>query len=150
MGKKFTRICYFLFDTGFEIKSVIQTQFLYLRDSVWTLLIERRIEVQTIALSNCLLLFSHTAFIQLEIAKSRDSSPPITVAARSKPWNVFARSNTGFVGLNPTLGIDVCVRLFCVCVVLCVSTGLAMGWSSVQGIKPTVYKIKKLKICPCT
>jgi hypothetical protein len=44
---------------------------------------------------------------------------PITVAARSKAGNVFARSNTGIVGSNPTQGMDVCLRLFCVCVVLC-------------------------------
>jgi hypothetical protein len=36
---------------------------------------------------------------------------PITVAARSKPWTVFARSNTGIMGLNPTQGMDVCVHL---------------------------------------
>jgi hypothetical protein len=38
---------------------------------------------------------------------------PITVAARSKTWIVFARSNTRIVGSNPTRGMDVCVRLFC-------------------------------------
>jgi hypothetical protein len=43
---------------------------------------------------------------------------PITVAARSKAWTVFARSNTGIVGSNPTWGMDVYVRLFCVCAVL--------------------------------
>jgi hypothetical protein len=36
------------------------------------------------------------------------------VAALSKAWTVFARSNTGIVGSNPTWGVDVCVRLFCV------------------------------------
>jgi hypothetical protein len=46
-------------------------------------------------------------------------SPPITVAARSKAWTVFACSNTRFVGSNPTKGMDVCVRLFCVYVVPC-------------------------------
>jgi hypothetical protein len=29
-----------------------------------------------------------------------------------------------------------CVRLFCVCVVLCVGSGLAMDWSHVQGVLP--------------
>jgi hypothetical protein len=29
-------------------------------------------------------------------------------------WTVFTRSNTGIVGSNPTWGMDVCVRLFCV------------------------------------
>jgi hypothetical protein len=32
-----------------------------------------------------------------------------------------------------------------VCVVLCVGCGLATSWSPVQGVLPTVYKIKKLK-----
>jgi hypothetical protein len=41
---------------------------------------------------------------------------PITVAARSKAWNVFAHSNTGIVGSNPIQGMDVCLRLFFVCV----------------------------------
>jgi hypothetical protein len=39
----------------------------------------------------------------------------ITVAGRSKAWTVFARSNAGIVGSNPTQGMDVCVRLFSVC-----------------------------------
>jgi hypothetical protein len=34
---------------------------------------------------------------------------PITVAARSKTWNVFARSNAGIVGYNLIQGMDVCV-----------------------------------------
>jgi hypothetical protein len=33
----------------------------------------------------------------------------------SKAWTVFARSNTGVVGSNPTRGMDVCVSLFCLC-----------------------------------
>jgi hypothetical protein len=69
---------------------------------------------------------------------------PTTVAARYKAWTIFARSNTGVVGSNPTQDMDVCVHLFCVYVVLCVGSGLATGWSPVQGVLPTVYKIKKL------
>jgi hypothetical protein len=34
------------------------------------------------------------------------------------------------------------------CVVLCVRSGLATGWSPVQGVLLTVYKIKKLKKLP--
>jgi hypothetical protein len=34
-----------------------------------------------------------------------------------------------------------CVRLFCVSVVLRVGSGLATGWSLVQGILPTVYRV---------
>jgi hypothetical protein len=46
---------------------------------------------------------------------------PVTVDAHSKAWTVFARSNAGIVGSNPTQGTDVCVvcvysvfLLFCV------------------------------------
>jgi hypothetical protein len=52
---------------------------------------------------------------------------PFTVAARSKAYTVFARSNAMIVGSNFTQGMDVCVRLFCVCVILCVGSGLATG-----------------------
>jgi hypothetical protein len=34
---------------------------------------------------------------------------PIRVAARSKTSTVFARSNAGIVGSNPTQGMDVCI-----------------------------------------
>jgi hypothetical protein len=72
---------------------------------------------------------------------------PITVAARSKAWTVFALSNTEVMGSNPTRGMDVYVSLFCVCVV-CVGSGLATRWSPVQGVLWTVYRIKKLKKRP--
>jgi hypothetical protein len=55
------------------------------------------------------------------------SGEPITVAELSKARTVFARSNAGIVGSNPTQFMDVCVRLFCVCVVPCVNSGLATG-----------------------
>jgi hypothetical protein len=42
-----------------------------------------------------------------------------------KAWTVSARSNNGIVGSNPTWGMEVCVRLFCVWAVLCASSGLA-------------------------
>jgi hypothetical protein len=37
-----------------------------------------------------------------------------TVAERSKARNVFARLNAGIVDSDPTQGIDVYLRLFCV------------------------------------
>jgi hypothetical protein len=40
---------------------------------------------------------------------------PITVAERFKAWTVFTRSKTGIVVPIITRGMDVCVRLFCVC-----------------------------------
>jgi hypothetical protein len=70
----------------------------------------------------------------------------ITVTARCKAWTVFARSNAWIVGLNPAQGMNVCVVcVYSVCVVLCVGRGLATGWSTIQGVLPTVYRIKKLK-----
>jgi hypothetical protein len=63
---------------------------------------------------------------------------PLTVAARPKAWTVFARSNTGVVDSNPTRGMDVCMHLFCVCVALCIGSGLATGWSPVQGDLPCI------------
>jgi hypothetical protein len=62
----------------------------------------------------------------------------ITVAARPKAWNVFTRSKAGTVGSNPTQGIDVCLRLFCVCV----GNGLVMGWSPIQGALLTVLGLR--------
>jgi hypothetical protein len=62
------------------------------------------------------------------------------VYATSTSHTVCARSDAGIVGSNPTRGMDVCVRLFCVCVVLCVGSGLATGLSLVQGVLPSVYK----------
>jgi hypothetical protein len=43
------------------------------------------------------------------------------------------------------LALDVCVHLFCACVVLCAGSGHSTGWSPVQGVLPTVYTITKLE-----
>jgi hypothetical protein len=61
----------------------------------------------------------HTYILQLRVKL------PIT-ATRSKALTVFAHLNAGIVGLNPTQDMDVCARLFCVCVV-CVGSSLAAG-----------------------
>jgi hypothetical protein len=63
---------------------------------------------------------------------------------RSTVWNVFARSNTGIVGLNPTRGRAVCV--YSVFVLSCVGSGLTTGWSSVQIVLPIVCKIRHFLI----
>jgi hypothetical protein len=47
------------------------------------------------------------------------------------------------MGSNPTRDMDVYVRLFCVCVVLCVGSGLAAGSFPFQGVLPTVCRLKK-------
>jgi hypothetical protein len=72
----------------------------------------------------------------------------IIVAARFKVRTVFAHPNAGIVGSHPTRGTDASVRLFCVCAVLCVGSGLATGWSPVQRVQSTVNVIKKLKKWP--
>jgi hypothetical protein len=51
----------------------------------------------------------------------------MALAAPSKARTVFAHSNAGIVGSNPNEDMDVCVRLFYVCVVLCAGNCLAMG-----------------------
>jgi hypothetical protein len=63
---------------------------------------------------------------------------PITAAAWSKAWNLFVSSNAGIVCLTPTQGMDVCMYVHSVCVVLCVGSDLAAGWSPVQGVLPSV------------
>jgi hypothetical protein len=75
----------------------------------------------------------------------RTGRVPITEAARYNAWTVFAGSNAGIVGSDPTQGMDVCVRLFCVCVVVCEGSGLATGWSPVQGVLPTVCILRNWK-----
>lgn len=68
---------------------------------------------------------------------------PMTVASRFESWTVFVCSHTRVVGSNPIRAMDVCVYLFCVCAVLCVRSGLAMGCSPAQGVLPTVSRIKE-------
>jgi hypothetical protein len=58
---------------------------------------------------------------------------------------VFASSNNEVLGSNPTRDMYDCVCLFCVSVVLCVSSGLATGWSPAQGLLPTAYRNKNIK-----
>jgi hypothetical protein len=62
-------------------------------------------------------------------------------SARSKAWTVFVLTNAVVVSSNPSRGMDICVRLFCVYVVLSIGRGHATGWFPVQGVLPTVYKI---------
>jgi hypothetical protein len=37
------------------------------------------------------------------------------------------------------------MRLFCIYVVLCVGSGLVTGWSPIQGILPTMYRLRSWK-----
>jgi hypothetical protein len=63
---------------------------------------------------------------------------PTTMAAQSKAWTVFARSNAGNVGSNPIQGMDVCVCVYSVFFALCVGSGFATGLSPVQGVLASV------------
>jgi hypothetical protein len=58
---------------------------------------------------------------------------------------VFARSNTAVVGSIHTHGMNVHVCDYSVFMLSSVGSGPVTGWSPVQGVLPTVYKIKKLK-----
>jgi hypothetical protein len=53
-------------------------------------------------------------------------------SGRAKARHVFARSNTGIVGSNPTQGMDVCAYF-----VFVLGSGLATGRSPVQGVLPS-------------
>jgi hypothetical protein len=71
------------------------------------------------------------------------SSSPAKVSSRYFPTDPFTadhsgRANTGIVGSNPTQGMDVCLRVFCVCV----GSGLATVWSPVQGVLPIVLGLR--------
>jgi hypothetical protein len=95
----------------------------------------------------------------------RMSPQPITLAARSKAWTVFARSKAGIVGSNPNRGMDVCVCVYSVFVLFCVylealrradppskkSYWLCIGsrnWKSGQGPTKGCRTIIII-ICPC-
>jgi hypothetical protein len=45
-------------------------------------------------------------------------SQPVTVVARSKAWTVFASSDAGFMGSNPTQSMDVSVCMLEFCLLL--------------------------------
>jgi hypothetical protein len=76
----------------------------------------------------------------------------ITVTVCSKAWTLFAHSNAGIMGSNPTqdMHVYVCV-LFCVCVVLRVGSGLATDWSLVQGaeqraVEPLMNEMNEIQL----
>jgi hypothetical protein len=55
--------------------------------------------------------------------------------------NIFAGCNDGAVDSNPALGMDVCLFNYAF-VMPCIGSGLATGWSTVQGALSTAYKIQ--------
>jgi hypothetical protein len=65
----------------------------------------------------------------------------IMVAAQSKAWIVFARSNAGIMGSNPTQGMDVCVCIYSVFVFSCVY--LTALWRADHSSKESYSLCKK-------
>jgi hypothetical protein len=59
-------------------------------------------------------MFQDTKLIAEQFYKIQIRLLSITMAAWSKVWTVFARSNTGIVDSNPTRGMNVWMGLFCV------------------------------------
>jgi hypothetical protein len=59
-------------------------------------------------------------------------------------FDIFARSNTGIMRSNPTLGKDAFV--YSVFVFSCAASGLATSLSPVEGVVPTVYNIRSLRL----
>jgi hypothetical protein len=92
-------------------------------------------------------------FLQKTNKKSDRSSRSICEWCRSE-WphglrhelSSPARTMGSWVRIPLRTWMSVCV--YSVCVVLCVGSGLATGWSLVQGVLLTVYKIKKLRKRP--
>jgi hypothetical protein len=72
--------------------------------------------------------------------------PPTTAATPSKLRNIFACSNSGTVGSNPTRGKCICI--YCTYVLSSVGSSLATGWCLVQGILPNIYKFHSFLINP--
>jgi hypothetical protein len=70
-----------------------------------------------------------------DIFKQLSLIVPVTVAELSKACIVFARSEAGIVGSNPTQGMDVwcvcvCVCVcVCACIFLCLCTGKGLATS---------------------
>jgi hypothetical protein len=62
----------------------------------------------------------------------------------SDTW-AFCQKNEGsveikqrLIKMDPTQGMDVCVCIYSVCVVLCVGSGLATDLSLIQGVLPSI------------
>jgi hypothetical protein len=94
--------------------------------------------------TGCVLIFLSAPFV-LENTERVGTLFGIQIVG---PLLVFTLCNAGIEGSNPIRGIEVCMRLFRVCIVLCVGSDLATCWSPIQGLRPTVYRIKKLKKRP--
>jgi hypothetical protein len=61
------------------------------------------------------------------------------MAARSQARNVFDRSNTGIVGLNPARGMDACPRFSVLC-----SPVQVVAWRLADPPSKESYEISKI------
>jgi hypothetical protein len=66
----------------------------------------------------------------------------LTAWAMARPWLILSSLTDAFqlVVSNPSRGMHIWLRLFYFAL-LCVGSCLATGWSPIQGVLPTVYKI---------
>jgi hypothetical protein len=64
---------------------------------------------------------------------------------RSLRHQLFSIARTLGSWVRIPRGMVACVRLFCVCVLPSVGSGLAVGWSPVQGVLPPVYILRNWK-----
>jgi hypothetical protein len=126
-------------DVSEESADFISTVFTRLHGVTWRKIITAVI-TSDFTFCNSLPLAEDDLYLRLLMC--REVIICISVGAQSKAWTAFTRPSTESVSSNPTGGMDVCVRLFSVCV-LCVGSGLATGWSPVQGVLPTVCRIRK-------
>jgi hypothetical protein len=61
--------------------------------------------------------------VTFQLYKGKFVCKPITLTALFKARNIFACSNTGIVGSNPTRGMNMCMRLFCMFLLFSLSSG---------------------------
>jgi hypothetical protein len=89
------------------------------------------------------LYFCLNLFFTFLLLFQRGNISFFTVAAQSKAWTVFSRSEAGSWVRIPLKAwmFDVCMHLFCICVVLCLGSGLATSWSLLQGVLLSVKKM---------
>jgi hypothetical protein len=73
---------------------------------------------------------------------------PITVAARSKAWTVFARLNPVIMGSKPTQDMDICVCVYTVFVFFVLAEALQRADPPVQSVLPVTCRINILKKRP--
>jgi hypothetical protein len=71
-----------------------------------------------------LICFIHQVF---RISRKLQGRSQWSLGLRHELFSLVRTLDAGIVDSYPTQGMDVCVPLFCVCVLLCLGSGLATG-----------------------